>query len=76
MENEYLYFGASFFSILLLFVLWFGLGLFSLWWWLFFLLIATTPTVYVYYVREPETPNEGSTMATEIKKQEESKLLF
>jgi len=76
MENEYLYYGASFFSILLLFVLWFGLGLFSLWWWLFFLLIATTPTVYVYYVREPENPRAGTAMATEIKKQEQSKLLF
>jgi len=75
MENEYLYYGASFFSILLLFVLWFGLGLFSIWWWLFFLLIATTPTVYVYYIREPEKP-KVSAMATEIKKQEESKLLF
>lgn len=75
MENEYLYYGASFFSILLLFVLWFGLGLFSIWWWLFFLLIATTPTVYVY-IREPQKPKAGTAMATEIKKQEQSKLLF
>ncbi len=75
MENEYLYYGASFFSILLLVVLWFSLGIFSLWWWLFFLLIATTPTVYVYYVREPEKP-KVSRVNTEVKKQEEFKLLF
>lgn len=76
MENEYLYFGASFFSILLLVVLWFGLGLFSVWWWLFFLLIATTPTVYVYYVREPEKPKVSGRVNAELKTQEELKLLF
>tara|TARA_B110000008_G_C16788569_1_gene491698 strand:- start:386 stop:616 length:231 start_codon:yes stop_codon:yes gene_type:complete len=76
MENESLYYGASFFSILLLFFLWFGLGLFSLWWWLFFLLIATTPTVYVYYVKEPEPTSTSGILSTKIKKQEELKLLF